>query len=120
MRLVGTRGRMDILFGEGRLLVETDERCLWEPELPSPIGPAQDALDAFTGVALLQVSTKEALLASRIAALAALSAEDGGQDYLCSWARREKALHGKIRFSSVWPARRMVSSWRRPGSVRRR
>ncbi|QCM14205.1 hypothetical protein [Agrobacterium pusense] len=73
---------MDILFGEGRLLVETDERCLWEPELPSPIGPAQDALDAFTGVALLQVSTKEALLASRIAALAALSAEDGGQDYL--------------------------------------
>ncbi|KGE79732.1 hypothetical protein LW14_27400, partial [Rhizobium sp. H41] len=34
------------------------------------------------GVALLQVSTKEALLASRIAALAALSAEDGGQDYL--------------------------------------
>lgn len=82
MRLVGTRGRMDILFGEGRLLVETDERCLWEPELPSPIGPAQDALDALTGVALLQVSTKEALLASRIAALAALSAENGGQDYL--------------------------------------
>jgi len=82
MRLVGTRGRMDILFGEGHLLVETDGRRLWEPELPSPIGPAQDALDAFTGVALLQVSTKEALLASRIAALAALSAEDGGQDYL--------------------------------------
>lgn len=82
MRLVGTRGRMDILFGEGRLLVETDQRRLWEPDLPAPVGPAQDALDALTGVAPLQVSTGEALLASRIAALAALSAENGGQDYL--------------------------------------
>ena len=82
MRLVGTRGRMDILFGEGRLLVETDSRSIWEPDLPAPIGPADDALDALTGKAPLQVSTAEALLASRIAALAAESAEQGGHDYL--------------------------------------
>ncbi|MFS8046013.1 Gfo/Idh/MocA family protein [Rhizobium sp. BR 314] len=81
MRLIGTRGRMDILFGEGRLLVETDSRSLWEPDLPAPIGPADDALDALTGKAPLQVSTAEALLASCIAALAAASAEEGGHDY---------------------------------------
>lgn len=81
MRLVGTRGRMDILFGEGRLLVETDSRSLWQPDLPAAIGPADDALDALTGKAPLQVSTAEALLASRIAALAAASAEEGGHDY---------------------------------------
>lgn len=79
MRLQGTRGRADLLFAENRLLVETDTRALYEARLPLGAPPARNALDVLAGKAKSVVSTADALLATRIASLAAVSAADGGK-----------------------------------------
>lgn len=79
MRLQGTRGRADLLFAENRLLVETDTRPRYEATLPLGASPACNAFDVLTGKATSAVSTADALLASRVASLAAVSATDGGK-----------------------------------------
>lgn len=78
MRIVGTKGRLDILFGAGELWVETDTLPRHAAVLPEPIGPAEDAFNALTGRAGLQVSTAEALLASRLSSVAYRSAQAEG------------------------------------------
>jgi predicted dehydrogenase len=79
MRLQGTRGRADLMFAENRLLVETDTRPRYEATLPAGAPPARNAFDVLAGKAKPAVSTAEALLASRIASLSAVSAADGGK-----------------------------------------
>lgn len=78
MRISGTRGRADVLFAENRLLVETATRPKREVDLPSGGSPAGFVFDHLARGTPLQISTKDALRATRIAILAEESAKQGG------------------------------------------
>jgi predicted dehydrogenase len=78
MRISGTRGRVDVLFAENRLLVETNSRARRDVDLPAGASPAGFVFDHLLHGEALRIPATAALRATRIAILAQQSAAQGG------------------------------------------
>jgi predicted dehydrogenase len=85
MRVVGTRGTLEIFWARGRVEVVTDDRVAHDLTLPPRRRPAQDALDTIAGGAPDPKSTDDALAVTRLALLAQDSADHAGD--LRTWSR---------------------------------
>ncbi|MFI1093928.1 Gfo/Idh/MocA family protein [Streptomyces sp. NPDC020917] len=78
MRLVGTRGTAELLWARRRLVVTTDDEATHDVALPEGFRPAQLPLRALASGEEPDISTRQSLLATRLALLAQQSADTGG------------------------------------------
>jgi predicted dehydrogenase len=85
MRVVGTRGTLEMFWARGRVELVTADRAAHELMLPPGRRPAQDALDSLSGGAPDAKSTDDALAVTRLALLAQDSADNSGD--LRTWSR---------------------------------
>ncbi|WP_166999434.1 Gfo/Idh/MocA family protein [Paramicrobacterium fandaimingii] len=83
LRIIGTRGTLEIFWARGRVDVTTAELEKRSLKLPPGLRPAEQALGAFADGTIPQVSTRESLVATRLALLAQHSADHGSE--LQSW-----------------------------------
>lgn len=85
MRVVGTRGTLEIFWARGRVEVTTDGVGTRDLALPPGRRPGQDALDALSGGEPDHASTETAFAVTRLALLAQDSADHVGD--LRTWSR---------------------------------
>jgi predicted dehydrogenase len=78
MRLVGTRGTAELLWARRRLVVTTEEEPTHDVALPEGLRPAQLPLHALAHGEEPDITTRQSLLATRLALLAQQSADFGG------------------------------------------
>jgi len=78
MRLVGTRGTAELLWARRRLVVTTEDQATRDIALPAGFRPAHLPLRALAHGREPDISTRQSLLATRLALLAQRSAESGG------------------------------------------
>lgn len=78
MRLTGSEGTAEIDWGYETLTVATHDRPTWTEPLDPPRRSMQFFFDAIAAGTEPEVTTKESLLATRIALLAQRSADTGG------------------------------------------
>lgn len=85
MRIVGTRGSLEIFWARGRVELTTEDAKPHDLELPAARPPAVDALVALAGGRQSPSSTSDALAVTRLALLAQYSADHGGESRV--WTR---------------------------------
>ena len=85
MRVVGTRGSLEIFWARGRVELITNDESAHDLALPAARRPALDALLALAQGTPASSSTRDALTATRLALLAQYSADHGGES--CVWSR---------------------------------
>lgn len=85
MRLTGTSGTAELDWALGTLEVVTRDRDVHRPRLGPPVRPAEELLTALVEGRRPEVGTAESLTATRVALLAQLSADTGGEPQ--TWSR---------------------------------
>lgn len=88
LRLVGTRGTVEIFWARGRVEVTTDGEPTRDYPLPEGRRPAQDAIDDLVAQRSGVANTAMAIEATRLALLAQDSADHGGEPR--HWARTSR------------------------------